>query len=145
MDQQKIGKFIARCRKEKGITQLQLAEKFGISDRAVSKWETGKSCPDPSIMIELCDFLEISVDELLNGERLNQENNTNNDATNELKGKLEAYKRRLIVNNVFLLIVAIISAFTMPIGLIFIVAVAIFRNYYLIKNVKAINQMIKNK
>ena len=50
MNQEKIGKFIAECRKEKNLTQLQLAEKLNISNRAVSKWETGKSCPDVSIM-----------------------------------------------------------------------------------------------
>ncbi len=67
MDQEKIGKFIADCRKEKGLTQLQLAEKLGISNRAVSKWETGKSCPDVSLMLELCSVLEITVNELLSG------------------------------------------------------------------------------
>ena len=55
MDQIQIGKFIAACRKEKGMTQAQLAEKMGVSDRAVSKWETGKNMPDSSIMLELCD------------------------------------------------------------------------------------------
>ena len=70
MDQEKIGKFIADCRKEKGLTQLQLAEKLGISNRAVSKWETGKSCPDVSLMLELCSVLEITVNELLSGERI---------------------------------------------------------------------------
>ena len=57
MDQIKIGKFIALCRKEKGLTQAQLGEKLNISDRAVSKWETGKCLPDSSIMLELCDML----------------------------------------------------------------------------------------
>ena len=61
MDQIKIGKFIASCRKEQGITQASLAEKLGISDRAVSKWETGKSMPDSGIMLELCAFLKINV------------------------------------------------------------------------------------
>ena len=70
MDQKKIGKFIATCRKERGFTQAALAEMFGITDRAVSKWETGKSMPDASIMLELCEVLEISVNELLSGERL---------------------------------------------------------------------------
>lgn len=68
MDQVKIGRFIAGLRKEKGMTQAQLAERFGISDRAVSKWETGKSLPDASIMLELCDTLGITVNELLKGE-----------------------------------------------------------------------------
>ena len=70
MDQIKIGKFIASCRKEQGMTQAALAEKLGISDRAISKWETGKSLPDSGIMLELCDFLKISVNELLSGERI---------------------------------------------------------------------------
>jgi transcriptional regulator with XRE-family HTH domain/DNA-directed RNA polymerase subunit RPC12/RpoP len=75
MDQIKIGKFIALCRKEKGMTQLELAEKLNITDRAVSKWETGKSMPDTSIMIPLCEILSVSVNELLCGERLPDENN----------------------------------------------------------------------
>ena len=74
MNQEKIGKFIAECRREKGLTQLQLAEKLNISNRAVSKWETGKSCPDVSIMMELCDILGINVNELLSGERIIMEN-----------------------------------------------------------------------
>lgn len=70
MDQIKIGKFIASCRKEQGMTQAVLAEKLGISDRAISKWETGKSMPDSGIMLELCDLLKINVNELLSGERI---------------------------------------------------------------------------
>ena len=70
MDQIKIGKFIATRRKEQGMTQAVLAEKLGISDRAISKWETGKSMPDSGIMLELCDLLRINVNELLSGERI---------------------------------------------------------------------------
>ena len=70
IDMIKIGKFISACRKEKGLTQAQLAEKFGITDRAVSKWETGKSVPDASIMLELCEQLGINVNELLSGETI---------------------------------------------------------------------------
>lgn len=73
MDQTEIGKFIARCRKEKKITQAQLAEKLNITDRAVSKWETGKSMPDSSIMLELCEILGITVNELLSGEKIDVE------------------------------------------------------------------------
>ena len=73
MNQKKIGRFITELRKEKGLTQAQLAEKFGISNRAVSKWETGKSLPDASIMIDLCNILGITVNELLNGERISME------------------------------------------------------------------------
>lgn len=70
MDQIKTGKFIASCRKEQGMTQAVLAGKLGISDRAVSKWETGKSLPDSGIMLELCALLKINVNELLSGERI---------------------------------------------------------------------------
>ena len=74
MDQLKIGKFIAECRKQKQLTQLQLADKLGITDKAISKWERGIAMPDTSIMLELCDILCISVNELLNGERISMEN-----------------------------------------------------------------------
>jgi transcriptional regulator with XRE-family HTH domain/DNA-directed RNA polymerase subunit RPC12/RpoP len=66
----KIGKFIADCRKEKNITQEQLAEKLLITDRAVSKWERGLSLPDADKMLDLCNILDINVNELLNGEKI---------------------------------------------------------------------------
>ena len=68
MDQIKIGKFISECRKKQKLTQAELAEKLNITDRAVSKWETGRSLPDASIMLELCDILNVNVNDLLNGE-----------------------------------------------------------------------------
>ena len=74
MDQVKIGKFIAQRRKTANLTQLQLAEKLNITDRAVSKWETGKALPDSSIMLDLCDILEITVNDLLSGEVVSMEN-----------------------------------------------------------------------
>ena len=74
MDQLKIGKFIAECRREHRLTQLQLAEKLGITDKAVSKWERGIAMPDSSAMLPLCDILGISVNELLIGERMITEN-----------------------------------------------------------------------
>lgn len=74
MDQIKIGKFIATCRKGVGLTQVQLAEKLNITDRAVSKWETGKSLPDSAIMLELCEILKITVNDLLCGEVVTMEN-----------------------------------------------------------------------
>ena len=74
MDQIAIGKFISECRKEKHLTQAQLAERLGVTDRAVSKWETGRSMPDVSIMLELCEQIDISVNDLLNARRINMEN-----------------------------------------------------------------------
>lgn len=73
MEQNLIGEFIATCRKEKGLTQMQLAEKLNITNRAVSKWETGKCMPDASLMLDLCDMLGITVNELLSGERITME------------------------------------------------------------------------
>jgi len=75
MDQIKIGKFIAACRKEQKLTQLQLADRLGITDKAVSKWERGIAMPDTSIMLELCEILQINVNELLSGEKITMENN----------------------------------------------------------------------
>ncbi len=70
----KIGNFIAERRKAVNLTQMQLAEKLNITDRAVSKWETGRALPDSSIMLELCAILKITVNELLSGEVLNMDN-----------------------------------------------------------------------
>ena len=68
MNQEKIGRFIAELRKEKNMTQVDLANKLGITDRAVSKWENGRGMPDLSLLLPLCDTLNISVNELLSGE-----------------------------------------------------------------------------
>ena len=74
MDQVKIGKFIAERRKANNLTQMQLAGKLGITDRAVSKWETGKTMPDSSIMLTLCEILKITVNDLLCGEVISMDN-----------------------------------------------------------------------
>lgn len=74
MDQIKIGRFIAACRKSKGLTQAQLAEKLDLTDRAISKWETGNGMPDSSVMLPLCEILEITVNELLRGESIEMKN-----------------------------------------------------------------------
>ena len=98
MDQIKIGKFIADCRKTKNLTQMQLAEKLGITDRAISKWETGKSLPDSSIMLELCGTLGITVNDLLSGEVVTMDNynkNLENNLLEMVKQKEEADKRLL--------------------------------------------------
>ncbi len=98
MDQVKIGKFIAERRKKENLTQMQLAEKLGITDRAVSKWETGKSLPDSSIMLELCDVLEITVNDLLSGEVVTMDNynkELENNLFDMIKQKEEADKRLL--------------------------------------------------
>lgn len=98
MDQIKIGKFIAECRKKNNLTQMELAEKLNITDRAISKWENGKGMPDSSIMLELCNELHISVNELLSGEIL-EVNNYNEKSEHNLieivKQKEESDKKIL--------------------------------------------------
>ncbi len=98
MNQIKIGRFIAERRKEQKLTQMQLAEKLGITDRAVSKWETGKSLPDASIMLELCGLLKITVNDLLSGEVVSMNNYNEKSEKNLLemiKQKEQADKRLL--------------------------------------------------
>ena len=73
MDQIIIGKFIAEERKRKGYTQKQLSEKLGISDKTISKWECGNGFPEVSLLLPLCGELDITVNELLSGERVSEE------------------------------------------------------------------------
>ena len=94
MDQKKIGAFIAQCRKEKNLTQIQLAELLDITNQAVSKWENGKGMPDVSLLQHLCDALGISLNELFSGEHI---------SADEYKGKAEEnisklYKEKQIAN-----------------------------------------------
>lgn len=69
MDQIKIGAFLRELRKEKGLTQEQLAEKFNVAGRTVSRWETGNNLPDLSLLVELADFYDVDIRELIDGER----------------------------------------------------------------------------
>ena len=94
MEQAKVGKFIAECRKNKKMTQAELAEKLNITDRAISKWETGKGMPDSSIMLELCNELDISVNELLSGEVIKMETYNQKAEENLLKMKKQIEKIR---------------------------------------------------
>ena len=98
MDQIKVGKFIAECRKKKNLTQAQLAEKLNITDRAISKWETGKAMPDSDIMLDLCYILGINVNELLCGEMIDMEQK--DEQVNELIFQMakneERYHKRLL-------------------------------------------------
>ena len=111
MDQLKIGKFIAECRKQKQLTQLQLADKLGITDKAISKWERGIAMPDTSIMLELCDILCISVNELLNGERINMENSNekNEQLLLDMAKELET-KNKIIWSSMWTIMIVSITA-----------------------------------
>ncbi len=121
MEQVKIGKFIASKRKEQGLTQLQLAEKLGITDRAVSKWETGKSLPDASLMPELCKLLKITINDLLCGEVVSVEN-YNEKAE---KALLEMVKKEEMQNKKLMMYENVIG-FSSTISFLIQVLVAVF-------------------
>ena len=111
MNQIKIGKFIAECRKRQGLTQIQLAEKLNITDKAVSKWERGMAMPDSSIMLELCDILDITVNELLSGEKISMENNDrkNEQLLVDISKELEQ-KNKIIWNSMWIIMGVSITA-----------------------------------
>jgi len=105
MDQVKVGDFLKELRKEKGLTQEQLAEQFNVSRRTVSRWETASNLPDLDILIEMADYYEIELKELLNGERKSEEMNKELEETvlkvaelsNEDKIKLTRRMNRLFI------------------------------------------------
>ena len=113
MDQIKTGKFIAERRKANNLTQMQLAEKLGITDRAVSKWETGRSMPDASIMLELCEILKITVNDLLSGEVVIMENYNKELENNllEMIKQKEKSDKKLLSREVFIGITATVILF----------------------------------
>ena len=115
MDQVKIGKFIAERRKKLNLTQMQLAEKLNITDRAISKWETGKSLPDSSIMPELCGILQITINDLLSGEVVTLDNcnkELENNLLETIKQK-ELSDKRLLSAEVFIGITATVILFAL--------------------------------
>ena len=122
MDQLKIGKFISEKRKSKGMTQAQLAEKLGITDRAVSKWETGKSMPDVSLMLELCSLLGITVNDLLCGEVVSMENYNEKAEKNllEMASQKEEADKRLLNTEIVLMVTAGLFLLAMLLTAIFI-------------------------
>lgn len=106
MDQLLIGRFIATERKRKAYTQKQLAEKLGISDKTVSKWERGNGFPDVSLLLPLCKELEITVNELLSGERVSEEDyrkKAEENMVNLVKEAQESKKKMILSAMVVLL------------------------------------------
>ena len=115
MNQVKIGKFIAECRKKNNLTQMQLAEKLNITDRAISKWENGKAMPDSSIMLELCAELKISVNELLSGEvlEMNSYNEKMEQNLIDMVRQKEASDKRLLKMEIVIGVLISIVFFTL--------------------------------
>ena len=126
MNQIKIGEFISSQRKMKNLTQAALAEKLGITDRAVSKWERGKGLPDVSLMLDLCEIFGITVNELLSGEEISMENSNQKneqlllDMAKELEQKNKTIWSSMwaimIVSMTALFAGIMISAFLIPEG-----------------------------
>lgn len=119
MDQQKIGKFIANLRKEKEYTQEQLAEKLNVSNKSISRWENGNTMPDLSLIPKLCEILDISINELLSGERIENDNYQKKLEENIiinmdlLKKKLKQLTKKfiLIIISIFVLLVIVLFIF----------------------------------
>ena len=124
MNQEKIGKFIAKCRKNKNMTQQELAEKLGVSDRTVGNWENGRNMPDLSLFKPLCDELGISMNDLMSGEKISKDH---------YQEKLEENIVNLTVNNkkIFNKRLKIFSSLLAFVLIIFIVAVYIYNFYEL--------------
>ena len=123
MNQEKIGKFILELRREKNMTQQELADKIGVTDRAISKWENGRGMPDLSLMIPLCKELNITINELISGEKIEKK---------DYQSKLEEnivktidYTNRRIINKgkIFKIVVGTIITIILIIGLMFFVDV----------------------
>lgn len=120
MDQIKIGTFIKELRKEKGLTQEQLSEQFNVSRRTVSRWETGSNLPELDILIEMADYYEVELRELLNGERKSEGVNRELEETvlkvaeysNEDKLKITKRMHLLFIGGVFAAILYLVLIFT---------------------------------
>ena len=111
MNQIKIGEFISSLRKKNNLTQAALAEKLGITDRAVSKWERGKGLPDVSLMLDLCDIFGITVNELLSGEKIDMENSNqkNEQLLLDMAKELEQ-KNRTVWNSMWAILIVSMTA-----------------------------------
>lgn len=130
MNQEKIGKFIAKKRKDKQLTQNELAEKLGVTDRSISNWENGKNMPDLSLFKPLCDILEISINELLSGEKIDNKDYANKFEENIINTIDYVDKKNNRNNDVRNLI------------LLFLGILGIFLSQFIIKDKELINYML---
>lgn len=122
MNQIKIGKFILNCRKEKGLTQEQLAEKLGVTSKSISRWENGKTMPDYSLLKDLCNELNINVNELLSAEKIKVNDYMNKSEENLIKLRKQIDKRKkilTIISYVFIAIIIIVFILNIVLNRIF--------------------------
>ena len=108
MDQEKIGKFIAELRKEKNITQEQLAEKLGVTSKSISRWENGNTMPDYTLLKDLCNELDININELLSGEKIKVKDYMNKSEENLIKLRKQIDKRKKLLTIISYIFMAII-------------------------------------
>lgn len=126
MNQVKIGEFITTIRKEKGLTQRQLAEQIGVSDKTISKWECGRGLPEMSMMEPLCETLQVNINELLSGERLSEESYSKKAEENMMKLMQESEKNKRKNHN--FMVVFIAGLLTVLLAVVIIIALSMGGN-----------------
>jgi transcriptional regulator with XRE-family HTH domain len=110
MDQSKIGSFLKKLRRERNLTQEELAEKLNVSGRTVSRWETGANMPDISLLVELAEFYDVSIPEIINGERKSEIMNEEvKETARSLSDYAEAINKRLKIRLFWLTVAALIG------------------------------------
>jgi len=112
MDQIKIGSFLKELRKGKELTQEQLAEQLNVSNRSVSRWETGSTLPDISILIELAKFYEVDIKEIIDGERKSEEMDKEMNETLEKVGEYTTIERKKVIKNLKFIVAFALCSFT---------------------------------
>ena len=114
MDQEKIGKFIREMRNKNNLTQQELADKIGVTDRAISKWENGRGLPDIALLIPLAKELNITVLELLNGERIDDQNNAVIGLIEQTNKKIKLWKRLsfILLNTILFIFLRLLEMLT---------------------------------
>ena len=128
MDQEKIGKFILELRKEKNMTQQELADKIGVTDRAISKWENGRGLPDLSLMKSLCDELGISINELISGEKIDKKEYQDKFEENVLNTINYSQKQIKKARNKYAIILSIIILILISYGTLFCIDINRMKN-----------------
>lgn len=122
MDQEKIGRFIAKCRKEKNLTQEQFAEKLGVTNKSISRWENGRTMPDLSLFIPISEILECSVNDLMSGEKLEKENYQEHFEKNIVNSITNINKKRRLLCSIIVIMIGLLS--------IFVLGSIVFNNIY---------------
>lgn len=129
MDQTKIGVFIQTLRKDKALTQKELADRLGVTDRAISKWENGRGMPEVSLMKPLCDCLGITINELLSGERIDQKDYQEKSEFNFLN-TMDYTEKKVKKNSLFLKLIAAFAVVALVAVLLLMDARVITRRYF---------------